>query len=150
MDLILWRHAEAEDSFPDMQRKLTGKGERQAEKMAAFLAAHLPQETRILVSPARRTQQTAQALGVPFTTEPALAPGTSALNLLKAANWPDGEGCVVIVGHQPVLGEVAALLLTGKADYWSVKKGAVWWFSLRQREEYSSTALRLVISPDLI
>lgn len=148
MELILWRHAEAEDGLPDISRALTAKGKRQAEKMAIFLRTRLPHNTRILVSPAKRAQQTAQALTKNFITGPGIAPGASPQALLKAAGWPEGEGCTLIVGHQPALGEVAALLMTGKPECWSVRKGAVWWLSRREREEDNQTALRLVIAPD--
>ena len=150
MELILWRHAEAEDGLSDMARHLTAKGEKQADKMAAFLRASLPQDTRILVSPAKRTQQTVQALTKNFTTEPAIAPGASPQAILEAANWLDGQGCVLIVGHQPALGEAAALLMVSKPEYWSIKKGAVWWFSRREREGNHETTLRLVIAPDFL
>ena len=150
MELILWRHADAEEGLDDMARRLTAKGEKQADKMADFLRSRLPQGTRILVSPAKRTQQTAQALSKNFTTEPAIAPGASAQAILDAANWVDGNGCILIVGHQPTLGEVAALLMTGKREYWSVKKGAVWWLSRREREANAETVLRLVMAPDLL
>ncbi|MBI5792167.1 MAG: histidine phosphatase family protein, partial [Rhodocyclales bacterium] len=53
-------------------------------------------------------------------------------------------------GHQPTLGRVAALLLGGAEDDWTVKKGAVWWFSNRTREGETQTVLRGVISPDLL
>lgn len=150
MELILWRHAEAEDGIADMARQLTAKGEKQADKMAAFLRTRLPQDTRILVSPAKRTQQTAQALTKNFTTEPAIAPGVSPQAILKAADWLESRGCVLVVGHQPTLGGVAALLMAGNPEYWSIKKGAVWWFSRREREASSETTLRLVIAPDLL
>lgn len=150
MELILWRHAEAEDGIPDMTRQLTAKGVRQAGKMASFLSTRLPKDTRILVSPAKRTQQTAQALTRNFTTEPTIAPGTSPQAILKATDWLEGEGCVLVVGHQPALGEVAALLMAGKQEYWNIKKGAVWWFNRREREGNPETILRLVITPDLI
>jgi phosphohistidine phosphatase len=150
MELILWRHAEAEDGAPDLERRLTAKGEKQAGKMAAFLHPRLPHDTRILVSPARRTQQTAQALSKNFTTEPAVAPGASAQAILEAAGWLEEDGCALIVGHQPALGEVASLLMSGSAEYWSIKKGAVWWFSRRGREDAQETLLRLVIAPDLL
>jgi len=150
LELILWRHADAEDGLADMARRLTAKGEKQADKMADFLRSRLPQDTRILVSPAKRAQQTAQALTHNFTTAPAIAPGASPQDVLEAAKWPEGGGCVLIVGHQPALGEVAALLMAGKPEYWGIKKGAVWWFSRREREENSATALRLVIAPDLL
>ena len=62
MELILWRHAEAVDGIPDMARNLTARGKKQAEEMGKWLRARLPAQTRILVSPARRTLQTAEAL----------------------------------------------------------------------------------------
>lgn len=150
MDLILWRHAEAVDSFPDMARKLTDKGLKQAERMADFLRSRIPQDTRVLVSPAKRTQQTALALTKHFITEPAIAPNCSAHSLLKAANWPEGGDCVLIVGHQPILGEVAAQLLCNSQYGFSVKKGAVWWFTHRANDGESQTSLRLVIAPELL
>lgn len=150
MELILWRHAEAEDSFPDMDRKLTKKGQQQAHAMATFLNKHLPPDARILVSPARRTQQTAQSLNRPFLTESRISPGCATQDILRAANWPNENGCVLIVGHQPVLGEVAGLLMTGQPQYWSVKKGAVWWFSSRERDGDTQTVLRLGISPEFL
>ena len=151
MELILWRHAEAEEGIHDMERRLTAKGVKQADKMATFLRARLPEDSRILVSPAKRTQQTAQALTKSFITDPALAPGASPQTILDTSGWQAGEeSCVLIVGHQPTLGNVAALLMAGKREYWSIKKGAVWWFSRREREGDYETTLRLVISPDLL
>ncbi|HMC13483.1 MAG TPA: phosphohistidine phosphatase SixA [Gallionellaceae bacterium] len=146
MELILWRHAEAEDGVPDMKRRLTAKGEKQAEKMAAFLRARLPQNTRILVSPSVRTQQTARALTKHFETEPNVGPGIDPQSVLKAVGWPDGEGSVLVVGHQPYLGEIVALLMADADTSFSVKKGAAWWLSRQDHE----TILRLAIAPDLL
>lgn len=148
MELVLWRHAEAEEGSPDEARQLSPKGEKQAGKIANFLRSRLPHDTRILVSPASRAQQTAQALTKHFITEPNIAPGAPPEALLKAADWPNGEGCVLLVGHQPALGQAAALLMTGKSHDWSMKKGAVWWFAHREQEGGYQTNLRLVIAPD--
>jgi phosphohistidine phosphatase len=148
MDLILWRHAEAADGVPDHARELTAKGIKQAAKIAAFLHQHLPREHRILVSPTARTQQTAAALTSHFTLAPTIAPGASAQAVLQAARWPDAGGTVLVVGHQPTLGEVAAHLLGCDDSSLSIKKGAIWWFS--QREESEQAALRLVIAPDFL
>jgi len=148
MDLILWRHAEAEDRIPDHARELTAKGIKQAGKMAAFLHQHLPQDHRILVSPATRTQQTIAALTGHFTLAPTIAPGASAQAVLHAARWPDAGGTVLIVGHQPTLGEVAAQLLGCEDATLSIKKGSLWWFS--RREGSAQTTLRLVITPDFL
>jgi len=148
MELILWRHAEAVDGIPDHSRALTSKGLQQAEHMAAFLASRLPPNTRILVSPALRAQQTASALTKKFITESAINVHATPQEALAAAGWPLAKGAVLLVGHQPWLGEVAALVMTGTVNYWSIKKGAVWWFSRREREGDYQTVLRLVITPD--
>jgi phosphohistidine phosphatase len=137
MDLILWRHAEAVDSSPDHARELTAKGIKQAGKIAAFL-----------VSPTARTQQTVSALTDHFTLAPGIAPGASAHAVLQATRWPDGGGTVLLVGHQPTLGEVAAQLLGCETSSLSIKKGAVWWFS--RREDAEQVMLRLVISPEFL
>ena len=150
MDLILWRHAEAEPGEPDLGRRLTSKGLKQAERMAAWLEPRLPDTTRILVSPAARSQQTALALGRKFKTVDEIAPGADAAAVLAAAGWPDGRETVLVVGHQPTLGEVAAKLLSGSAASWSLKKGAVWWLSNRNRDGDSGIVLKLAIGPDLI
>ncbi len=134
MDLILWRHAEAEYGPPDLQRALTPHGERQARAMAAWLRTHLPEGTRILASPAQRTRQTALALSKRFETVEALAPGASAESVLEACGWSAAaSGSVLVVGHQPTLGEVAARLL-GMRGAVAVRKGAIWWLTGRARE----------------
>jgi len=151
MDLILWRHAEAEDAAAggdDLRRALTTRGEQQAERMAEWLDHRLARSTRILVSPALRCQQTAKALGRKFRTVPAIAPGASADELIAAAGWPDATDPVLVVGHQPTLGEAAALLLAGTPQSWSVKKGAAWWLRHRVRSEDGQTVLYAVQSPD--
>lgn len=147
MELILWRHAEAEEGVPDLERELTPKGRRQAARMATFLRARLPQDTRILVSPAVRAQQTASALSKHFETDNRLSPGGSPRAALEAAGWSDGDSaCVLLVGHQPYLGEIAALLLTGEEDSFSIRKGAIWWLEKRD----GKIGMRLVMSPDLL
>jgi phosphohistidine phosphatase len=148
MELILWRHADAADSVPDSERPLTEKGLKQAQRMAEFLRQRLPSDTRIMVSPAKRAQQTAQALGKYFHTEKSIAPNCSVQAILNAASWPDGEGTVLIVGHQPVLGMTAAQLLCDSNIGFSVKKGAIWW--LTNRDEGEQATLRLVMAPDLV
>lgn len=148
MDLILWRHAEAEEGFPDLARQLTEKGRKQAEKMAAYLNTHLPSDTRILSSPAIRTQQTVSALTKKFILVPAIAPDASVHAVLQAVSWPGGTGTVLVVGHQPTLGAVAAQLLGCHQTSLRIKKGSLWWFS--RREHSSETMLRVVLTPELL
>jgi phosphohistidine phosphatase len=166
MDLILWRHADAGDPLDDivldLQRKLTPRGEKQAARMADWLNRFLPESTRVLVSPALRCQQTAEALGRKFQTREALGPGGTVGSLLTLARWPDRREPVLIVGHQPTLGMAAAMLMGGAqrsaeaADTpaahatpaWSVKKGAVWWLRHRERGGVAEVVLVSARSPD--
>ena len=150
MDLILWRHAEAEPGEPDLGRRLTSKGLKQAERMAQWLDSHLPDTCRVLVSPADRAQQTALALKRKFRTVPELAPGATVSAVLAAANWPDSREPVLIVGHQPTIGYVASFLLSGEEAYWSVRKGAVWWLSNRAREDGAAVVLKVAVAPDFV
>jgi phosphohistidine phosphatase len=153
MELILWRHAEAEEAdgtIADHKRRLTARGEKQAKQVARWLHRHLPRKRKVLVSPAERTQQTVHALELPYEIEPGLALGTSATDVLTIAGWPDQSGAVLIVGHQPTFGRVASLLLAGEEADWSVKKGGVWWFSGREREGVRQTVLRAVLNPDFL
>ena len=150
MDLLLWRHAEAEEGEDDLKRRLTARGEKQAKAMAAWLRAHQPKDLRILVSPAVRTQQTAEALKMPFETHRKLGPDACVSELIAASGWPDAKGSVLIVGHQPGLGRLASLLLGGQEADWSIKKGALWWISNRVRRGETQSVLRAMIPVELL
>ncbi|MEZ5608654.1 MAG: histidine phosphatase family protein [Burkholderiaceae bacterium] len=153
MDLILWRHAEAEEpgeGADDLQRPLTPRGQRQATRMAAWLDRQLPDGLRVLVSPAVRTQQTAQALGRKFKLRDELAPVATPDDLLAVVQWPRGRGTVLVVGHQPVLGQAAARLLGMAGPDCAIRKGAVWWLRQRERQGVSETVLLAVQAPDLL
>jgi phosphohistidine phosphatase len=150
MDLILWRHAEAEDGPPDLERRLTPRGQKHAARVAAWLLQRLPAKFVVLASPARRAQETAQALGAPVRTLPELAPGAAVRDLLAAAEWPDRKSAVVVVGHQPDLGRAAAFLVAGAEAPWSLKKGGAWWLSRRTREDEAQVVVRAVVAPDLV
>ena len=156
MELILWRHAEAEPGEPDAARILTPKGHKQAARMAEWLDASLPNTCRILASPTARTVQTAQALGRKFKIIDSLGPHCTVDDVLQAANWPDAHEPVLIVGHQPTLGQLAAQLIGGRQQDWTIRKGNVWWIARRDPAGAGvlpgSTAnyLRAVMSPDLM
>ncbi len=149
MDLILWRHAEAEEGEDDLRRRLTRKGERQARRMADWLNQRLAAKTRVLVSPAERTRATAAALERSVQIVPALAPDAAPQALLDAARWPRSAEPVLIVGHQPTLGLLASRLLSGLEQPWSIRKGAVWWLRMRQHDAGEVT-LVAVQGPDLL
>jgi phosphohistidine phosphatase len=140
MDLILWRHADAEEGAPDLERRLTKKGRRQAAAVAKWLAKRLPEDYLLASSPAARARETAEALGRPISFDPRLAPGASVADIARYAR----RGTVVLVGHQPDLGRALAYLLTGKAADWRLQKGALWWLG------ENPPLVRAVMSPDLL
>jgi len=150
MDLILWRHAEAEEGGPDLERKLTAKGRKQAKRVAAWLLQRLPSKFTLLSSQALRARQTADALEARLKTSAQLAPGASVAEVLEAADWPRRKGAVVVVGHQPTLGCVASYLVAGSPVEWSLKKGALWWLTYRVRGGESQVVVRAVIAPDMV
>ena len=145
MDLILWRHAEAEDGTPDAARKLTKHGREQAKRVAAWLKPRLPKRCEVIVSPAARAQETASALGRRFKADAAVGTNADAAGLIAAVGWPDRQGAILVVGHQPTLGRVAATLLSGTEADWHMAKGAVWWL----RHVEGETRLFAVVHPKL-
>ncbi len=99
---MLWllRHGDAEDGSPDSERKLTGKGRKQAKAAGAALAALGVQVDACLTSPKVRADETArlacESLGVEPWQEPKLAGGPFEADQLAA-----GLGEALLVGHDP-------------------------------------------------
>jgi phosphohistidine phosphatase len=153
MDLVLWRRAEAEDERPeldDLQRALTPRGEKQAARAAQWLDLRLPDSTRILCSPALRCEQTILPLGRKYKLREELAPDNKPEKLLSASDWPEARQPVLVVGHQPMLGQVIAKLVGLRADTCPVRKGAVWWLRTRERDGHQQTVVIAVQSPDVL
>jgi phosphohistidine phosphatase len=153
MELIFWRHAEAEDEregLPDLERELTQRGNRQAAKVAAWLDPLLPADTRILCSTALRCEQTVLPLGRKYELREDLQPGAIPAALLDAAQWPVAKQPVLIVGHQPTIGQTLAQLLRIGNGGVSVRKGAVWWLRSRERDGDEQTVVWAVQSPELL
>ena len=148
MDLILWRHAQAEEGSPDHARELTAQGRKQAQRMGAWLDRVLPASCKILSSPTARTLQTVEALGRKYKIVADIGPDASAHEVLQAAGWPDARGQVLVVGHQPWLGRVASLVLTGVEQDWTIKKSNAWWIAQRDRDEGNSIYLKAVLAPE--
>lgn len=147
MDLILWRHAEAEPEagdLPDEARELTPKGRKQAKRAAAWLKERLKGRYVLLSSPAVRTRQTAVELTNDFELIDEIGPDSTASRILKAAGWPAAKGTVIVVGHRPGLNRAAPLLMVGREREWEMKKGGLWWFQARDGE---LPLLRAVASP---
>lgn len=156
MDLLLWRHAEAEElpadaqSGNDLERSLTPRGEKQAARMAAWLDRQLPERARILVSPARRCEQTALALGRKYKIRAELGPDAPPSQLLELVQWPVNKLPILVIGHQPTLGQTIAQLLGLQESDCAVKKGALWWLRTREREGGLQTVVVTVQSPELL
>jgi phosphohistidine phosphatase len=153
MDLILWRHAEAIDLDlvgDDMIRTLTPRGEKQAARIGAWLDRQLPNGAKVWSSPALRADQTAMALGRKYKVSPALAPLATVDQLLELVQWPHGKGCTLVVGHQPTLGQTISRLLGLSEAECAVRKGAVWWLRMREREDVAQTVVVSVQTPDLL
>lgn len=150
MDVILWRHCEAAPGAPDDSRPLTPRGVWQAARVAAWLVPRLPARCRIIVSPAQRARQTADALGLPFATAGDVGTGASVEGVLRTARWPDAQESVLIVGHQPTLGRVASVLLTGSADDRAMPAGGVAWIAGSVRAGRVQVELKFDITAESI
>jgi phosphohistidine phosphatase len=144
MDLILWRHAEAYDSKElgdDLERALTPRGTKQAKRAGQWLSKNCPGSARIFAKALERT----------FQTTTALAPEASAAHILEFVHWPIKEsGAVVIVGHQPALGECIASILELESQTISIPKGAFWWLSTRDQGDGARLVVRAVLTPQLL
>lgn len=153
MDLIFWRHAEAFeplDGQDDLSRTLTPKGEKQALRMSQWLDRQLPEGVRIISSPAVRCEQTVKPLGRKVKYKSEILPNATLDDLLVTSGWPDSKMSVLIVGHQPVLGQAIAYLLGLPNGECSVRKGAIWWLRSRVRDGITQTIVVSVQTPELL
>lgn len=115
MRLYLVRHAEAAPGEPDELRALTPEGRRVARALGEQLVVDGVEPDAILSSPLLRARETAAELGRATGVSPAaderLGFGATAAGVLAVA---EGLGeTVVVVGHQPDCGKIAAALGDG-------------------------------------
>jgi phosphohistidine phosphatase len=118
--------------------------------MGAWLDRQLPASTKVLASPALRADQTAKALDRKYKTHAGLAPLAGVQDLLALVHWPDAQGCIVVVGHQPTLGQTVSRLMGMGTAECSIKKGGLWWLRLKEREAVTEVTVVAVLSPDLV
>jgi phosphohistidine phosphatase len=118
--------------------------------MAEWLDRQLPEGVKVLVSPAQRTLQTAMALDRKYKIREELAPNAEPDQVLLAAGWPDAKMPILIVGHQPTLGQIIAALMGLSVQDCTVRKGAVWWLRSRLRDGVRQTVVVTVQNPDLL
>lgn len=150
MHIILWRHAEAEIGPNDLARELTVKGHNQAEKMADQLRKKLPNHYQLWTSQAQRSRQTASYLSTPTHEFPELNPEADARQIPQLFQQITSNEIVVIVGHQPWIGQLCAFLLNQNWQndaYWSVKKGGFWWFECHPQQSVYLSKLKLMLTP---
>jgi phosphohistidine phosphatase len=110
--LVLVRHAEAAPGTPDELRTLTAEGRRQAQQLGQRLRSQGVTPEAVLTSPLLRARETADELGFGTAeSHQALAPGATEDDVRSAVA---GRGeTVVVVGHQPDCGRIAAALGDG-------------------------------------
>lgn len=152
-EIIFWRHAEAHDADEgqsDLDRKLTVKGQRQAERVAFWLDRNLPQQCKVFVSEAKRAQQTVRCLPRKHKTLAELNPDAEPDRVLAAVGWGVQTEPIVLIGHQPWMGQCINGLLTGGVAPMSVRKGAVWWLQSRTRADMPDVIVRAVTTPELL
>jgi phosphohistidine phosphatase len=153
MDLIFWRHAEtteAEDGQADAERPLTARGERQALRMAHWLERQLPESTKVLCCPSVRAEQTVIPLGRKYKLREELSPNASIDDVLTLAQWPLNKHSVLLVTHQPLIGEIISQLMQIQLQELVVRKGSVWWLRSRFKDEKPQTMLVTVQTPELL
>jgi phosphohistidine phosphatase len=154
MELFLWRHADALPGMgiPDFARELSPHGHQQARKVAAWLNnERKPDELRLVVSPATRTRQTVahfHACESDIQFCPQLYESDSPEEILTLIGWPRTLRPTLIVGHQPLIGELAAHLLVGSSYPGIFRKSALWW--LRADPEQGGTRLVQVVDGDML
>jgi len=119
--LYLVRHgiAEVNSTAGDPDRQLTDEGVRKFQQAALGLKRLGVEPDVVLSSPLRRAEETARLLVKTLAPKVAvelfqpLAPGHPPEDVLQALRPYRRAQQVVMVGHQPDLGELASQLLTG-------------------------------------
>ncbi|TAL74872.1 MAG: histidine phosphatase family protein [Rhodanobacter sp.] len=123
-ELILLRHAEAEPpatTGTDSERALSERGEREALDAGRWLAGHGAHPQRVLCSPTRRTRQTAELALAAFSAPPAVQSAdeiydASPGELLALLDQHFDAESVLLVGHNPGIERLVALLVEGRSD----------------------------------
>jgi phosphohistidine phosphatase SixA len=156
IELYFLRHADAGDPLawtrPDDERPLSGKGEKQAERLARFLAGTTFRPDAVITSPKVRAEGTARpvgdALGVPVTVDGRLA-GPFGVAELEAILRDAGDPArPVLVGHDPDFSE-AVEILTGSSGL-TMKKGAMVRIDIERPLRPGGGSLVWLVTPELL
>jgi phosphohistidine phosphatase SixA len=131
--LVLLRHAHAESGVAgqaDFDRPLSVEGQAEAEAAGVWLEQHGYRPDRILYSPAVRAKETLERVlavlgNVDARPEPRIYDATSGV-LMEIADAHRDGGRVLLVGHNPGLEQLLALLASGQSgDFRGMPAGGV-------------------------
>ena len=137
MKLYLLRHANADtEAEIDDNRALSPKGEKQSKRVAEFCRKHAIAPTQILASPLLRAQQTAKPvarkLGLKVETVPWLAQESAPEQIISQLAERGEVESVMLVGHEPDFGYLAAALLGSERDAVCVRKASLLLFEVSE------------------
>lgn len=160
MKVLIVRHAKAEDretfaktGADDGERPLTGAGREQARKTARALKTLVPRIDVLATSPLVRARETARLLARDYRKLrihelPALAPGAPAKNVSAWLAEQAADATVALVGHEPDLGVLASLLLTGRNQpILAFKKGGACLIEFENGPARGSATLAWLLTP---
>jgi phosphohistidine phosphatase len=158
MRIILFRHGPAGERDPerwpdDGQRPLTARGVERTALAALGLTRLVPGVTRVLTSPLVRARQTADLLveaiggGIPVETFDGLTPGQSARVVLQRLAGLDASESVVLVGHEPDLGQLAGTLLFEAPAALPLKKAGACAIGFEERARAAQGSLEWLVPP---
>lgn len=122
---IFWRHAQANNGRVDLARRLSEHGFQQAQRSADWLRSKQV-DFPVVSSAAVRTQQTANAFSSDIEIVPAINPGTLPTAVLQTLQ-SRAQNKMIVVGHQPWIGQVTAQLLSGQFVYYPYETCDLYW-----------------------
>lgn len=137
-EIILLRHAHADAAMPgqdDMARVLSLRGEAEADTAGAWLKEHAAAPERVLYSPAARARETCErvlaVLGYAELRSDARIYEATPATLIRVFDDHVDANSLLVVGHNPGLENLVALLTEGASDSGrGIPPGGVVWLSL--------------------
>jgi len=161
MRLYIVRHAIAvphgSPGVVEDDRPLTPEGIKKMEEASAGLRKLGVAPDVVLSSPLPRARQTAEIVlkGIksksPLETIPSLAPGGRKSDVYKEIRVHKEAEAVMLVGHQPSLGEIAGEIAWGSAEcYIELKKGGACAIELEELSPLPRGTLLWLLTPSIL
>jgi phosphohistidine phosphatase len=158
MRIYLLRHGLAEPGagIPDEQRSLTDEGRTKLKGLLERAAPAIGTPGLILTSPLQRAIQTgqiaAEVLGyrAGFIRSTALAPEAPPSGVWQEVRMRRDRGSLLLVAHQPLIGEAVACFLGAREPCVSVPPGALFAFEIDGAGHMPAGVLRWMLSPELL